>query len=338
MKPELSEQLFIEELFTNSVKKLNLGEPSNLKIDKLTGDASTRRYYRLFYGERTFVACLDHPTKVGENNFVNIQQFLDKNQVRVPKIFDKNPERGYLLEEDLGNETLLHHLSKITTTDQEFEAYKKVIGNLIDLHSISQQSIKDAKIFDASFDFEKLKWEIEFTLDFYFRRFLNIANESDINKILQEFEPVCRRLSDRKMVLTHRDFHSRNIMISGSEFVTIDFQDARWGIPQYDLASLLDDCYYKINEDNKVKLKKLYFDGMSDLDQDFEEFLQLYDDMVLQRVFKAIGSFGYIYATRKDVRYIKYVGFAMEKIRKVMLKYPRYDDLRILMFKNYYAS
>ena len=115
MKPELSEQLFIEELFTNSVKKLNLGEPSNLKIDKLTGDASTRRYYRLFYGERTFVACLDHPTKVGENNFVNIQQFLDKNQVRVPKIFDKNPERGYLLEEDLGNETLLHHLSKITT-------------------------------------------------------------------------------------------------------------------------------------------------------------------------------------------------------------------------------
>ena len=60
--------------------------------------------------------------------------------------------------------------------------------------------------------------------------------------------------------------------------------------------------------------------------------------MVLQRVFKAIGSFGYIYATRKDVRYIKYVGFAMEKIRKVMMKDPKYDDLRKVMFRNYYAS
>lgn len=340
MKPELSEQLFIEELFKNS-KKIIDHEEYNLKsIDKLTGDASTRRYYRLFCDEVSFVACLDNPTKPGENKFINVLEFLSQYKIRVPNIYDKNLERGYILEEDLGNETLLHYLSKISTVEEEKEIYSKIIESLVSLHKIPAQDITESNIFDLKFDFDKLFWEIEFTLDFYFKRFLNIENKSEIDSILREFQPICERLSSNKMVLTHRDFHSRNVMIKDGEHIIIDFQDARWGIPQYDLASLLDDCYYKITDQNKQYLKKLYFEKMQDSfkDQSWAEFNSLYDDMVLQRVFKAIGSFGYIYATRKDVRYIKYVGFAMEKIRKVMLRHSRYDKLRMLMFKNYYAS
>lgn len=340
MKPELSEQLFIEELFKNSAAKLGETNLELEKIDKLTGDASTRRYYRLYCKDRSFVACLDNPTPDDSNSFVNVQEFLQDYGVRVPRIYDKVLGKGYLLEEDLGNETLLHFLSSVESTDRELEIYKKVIDPLIEIHRISAEKISSSGLFQEKFDFKKLHWEIEFTLDFYYQRFLNIENEEDIERISELFKPICERLSEQRMVLTHRDFHSRNVMVKDGDYIIIDFQDARWGIPQYDLASMLDDCYYKITEPNKKTIKRYYYEKLGEeiLGQNWEEFNSLYDDMVLQRVFKAIGSFGYIFETRKDVRYIKYVGFAMEKIRKIMMKNPKYDELRKVMFRNYYAS
>ncbi len=340
MKPELSEQLFIEELFKSSISKAEDQDCQLENIDKLTGDASTRRYYRLFCNNKSFVACLDNPSAEGENNFVNVQKFLSSHGVRVPRIYDENLKKGYILEEDLGNETLLHYLSSVENSDKELEIYKKVIDPLIDIHKIPVRDVENSKLFNLKFDFDKLFWEIEFTLDYYYKRFLNIENAKDIEKIQELFKPICQRLSSEKMVLTHRDFHSRNVMVKDGENIIIDFQDARWGIPQYDLASVLDDCYYKVTENNKLEIKKYYYDRLGEevIGQSWEKFNELYDDMVLQRVFKAIGSFGYIYATRKDVRYIKYVGFAMEKIRKVMMRNEKYDDLRKVMFRNYYAS
>ena len=143
------------------------------------------------------------------------------------------------------------------------------------------------------------------------------------------------------MVLTHRDFHSRNIMVKEKEFIMIDFQDARMGIPQYDLVSLLEDSYYDIMEENKKALIQYYFDSLScEIHEqgNFLTFYDLYKDMLLQRAIKAIGSFSYIYELRKDVRYIKYIGHTLEKIRKTMMDDERYTSLRLLLSKYYYES
>jgi aminoglycoside/choline kinase family phosphotransferase len=150
-----------------------------------------------------------------------------------------------------------------------------------------------------------------------------------------------KRLASQKMVITHRDFHSRNIMVKGDEYTFIDFQDARWGIPQYDLVSLLEDCYYDLKEENRQKLKRYYYDHLDPAihgQKSYEEFELYYQDMLIQRVFKAVGSFCYIYNWRKDDRYLKYIGFAMEKIRKVMMNNPRYLDLKQRLFQHYYAN
>jgi hypothetical protein len=150
-----------------------------------------------------------------------------------------------------------------------------------------------------------------------------------------------KRLSAQKMVITHRDFHSRNIMVKDNKYVFIDFQDARWGIPQYDLVSLLEDCYYDLKEENRQKLKRYYYDNLDHSihgQKTYEEFDSLYQDMTIQRVFKAVGSFCYIYNWRKDDRYLKYIGFAMEKIRRTMMDNPRYAELKTKLFQNYYAN
>lgn len=343
MKPEVAERLFIEELFHKTIddKKINARTLSN--IDRLTGDASTRRYYRLESDKESYVVCLDNPTTSSEqkNSFVEVQKFLSQNKIRVPEVYDVLLKKGYILEEDLGDITLLQKLSNIKNKEEELQIYKKVIGELVKLHSLEKNEIDRSGLFHLKFDYEKLSSEIEFTTKFFLKLFLKIEDDQVSQEIFQEFIPICERLASQKMVLTHRDFHSRNIMCKhDKELIVIDFQDARMGIPQYDLASILDDCYYEIHPENKRILMDYYFETLGEerLGQDREKFECLYLDMVLQRAFKAIGSFSYIYNTRKDERYLKYIGFAMEKIRQVMFKSPRYDALRTKLFKVYYES
>lgn len=340
MKPEQSERLFIEELFNNSKKELSDESIELENIERLTGDASTRRYYRLFGARKeSFVACLDNPTKEGFNTFVNMQSFLKSHNIRVPKIYDKNLAKGYLLEEDLGDKTLLQQLSIIKNESEELSIYKDIIDSLLNMHQISTTNINEHV--PLSFDYDKLISEIEFTEKFFLKKFLKIEDEKISRNLVNFFSPVCKRLSCENMVFTHRDFHSRNIMVKDNEYIIIDFQDARLGIPQYDLVSLLEDCYYDLTPSNRESLIKYYFEQLpSDIHRQnsIENFKKLYNDMLLQRVFKAVGSFAYIYETRKDVRYVKYIGFAMEKLRKTMLKDERYEDLRKLLFEIYYES
>ena len=130
MKPERSESLLIEELYAKSLK-IDSSLGSLKDIEKLTGDASTRRYYRLESSESSYVACLDDIVNEGSNRFVDVQKFLNAKAVRVPQVLDTRLDKGYILEEDLGDITLLQLLSEIDTEEEEFELYKKVLDQLI---------------------------------------------------------------------------------------------------------------------------------------------------------------------------------------------------------------
>lgn len=339
MKPELSEVLFIKDLYQGSLdeKKSMLGELD--KVDRLTGDASTRRYYRLFCDKGSYVVCLDNPIKEDEEySFLKMQKFLLGHKVRVPNILDFENTKGYLLEEDLGDVTLLNHLSEIDDLDIEYSYYTRCLDELLKMHKIPKENLKDIDLF---FDYDKLMQEVDFTIKFFIQRFLNVEDPNISTKIKQSYIDICKRLSNEKMVFTHRDYHSRNIMVKDNEFIVIDFQDARQGIPQYDLVSLLEDCYYCISAENKERLIQYYWKKL-DKDihgqLDFEYFMALYNDMALQRVFKAIGSFCFIYYQRDDHRYLKYIGYAMEKLKTIMMKDRRYDNLRKLILKSYYES
>lgn len=343
MKPEQAERFFIEELFNKTQEKDILKTEKLEEIDKLTGDASTRRYYRIFTNLKSYVVCLDNPFdgEMEKHPFLSVQAFLGRNNVLVPQIIDHNLSRGYSLQEDLGNVTLLHHLSTITSTDEELKIYKTVVDQLLELHRIPQTAVNNPNLFQLKFDHQKFMDETRFTFKYFMNFFNKNLDENLIAELEVLFDPIMRRLADQKMVITHRDFHSRNIMVTDEKFVFIDFQDARWGIPQYDLVSLLEDCYYDLKEENRQYLKKYYYDQLDPSihgQKSYEQFLELYDDMLIQRVFKAVGSFCYIYNWRKDDRYLKYIGFAMEKIRRVMMNNPKYTDLKKKLFQHYYAN
>lgn len=344
MKPEQSERILVEELFKKTISKNLLNDDVVENIEKLTGDASTRKYYRIWTSTTSYVACLDTPINDpgNEPTFLKLQRVLHAENVRVPLILDKELGTGYILEEDLGDVTFLKDISQITTKEEEYDFYKKAIDLMASIHNVDVNKYKDEFFTKLAFDTEKLFAEMEFTKKYFLKMFLALdVTTPAVEALYKRLYDMCYMISGEPRVLVHRDYHSRNLMIIKGEQVVIDFQDARMGTPLYDVVSLLEDCYYQISAENKDKLIKYYFNTYFkkfDKEKSFEQFQYLYDMMAIQRVFKAIGSFAYIYADRKDLRYVKYIGYAFEKVRSLMLNHEDFAKERKILSSLYYAN
>jgi aminoglycoside/choline kinase family phosphotransferase len=344
MKPEQSERILVEELFKKTISKKLLKDDVVENIEKLTGDASTRKYYRIWTSTTSYVACLDNPTTdpSDEPTFLKLQRVLHNEKVRVPLIYDKDLATGYILEEDLGDVTFLKDIAQITTKAEEFDFYKKSIDLMASIHNVDTSKYKDESFTKLAFDTEKLFAEMEFTKKYFLKMYLGLdVTTPAVDALYKRLYDMCFMLSNEPRVLVHRDYHSRNLMIKNGEQIVIDFQDARMGTPFYDLVSLLEDCYYQLDNSNKENLIKYYYNEYFkkiDPSKSLKQFMYVYDMMAIQRVFKAIGSFAYIYADRKDLRYVKYIGYAFEKVRSIMLSHEDFSKERKILSSLYYAN
>ncbi len=344
MKPGQSERILVEELFKKTIHKDLLKDDMVENVEKLTGDASTRKYYRIWTSKKSYVVCLDNPVTEGadEPTFLRLQKVLHAENVRVPLIHDKELSTGYILEEDLGDVTFLKEISQIENLEEEYLFYTKAIDLMHSIHKIDVNKYKGENFTKLAFDTEKLYAEMEFSKKYFLKSYLGLdVSSTPIEILYARLYEMCFAISSEPRVLVHRDYHSRNLMIKDGEQVVIDFQDARMGTPLYDLVSLLEDCYYQIDDGNKKRLIEYYFNTYFtkfDPNKGFAEFKSLYDMMTIQRVFKAIGSFAYIYADRKDLRYIKYIGFAFEKVRSIMLHHDHFAKERKILSSLYYAN
>jgi aminoglycoside/choline kinase family phosphotransferase len=250
----------------------------------------------------------------------------------------------------------LRHLQEVCSADVERRLYERVIDALVTLQlkasaphaGTSEGAGPDC--FRLRFDHEKLMWEVNFAIEHFYQ--LHLGREipdADLRVIRDGFSEICHFLAAEPTVLTHRDFHSRNIMVvpgdsdatggPNERLVMIDFQDARMGPAQYDLASLLRDSYYQLEEAQIQRLLDYYvtsWGARSGAKLDRAAFAYVFDMMSVQRNFKAIGSFASFLNRRGNPTYLKYIGNTFENIRRTLLKYPKYRKLREALFHYYY--
>jgi aminoglycoside/choline kinase family phosphotransferase len=314
-------------------------------VTRIPGDASTRRYYRVqAEGKSYIIMRMEEGFSSSGMNFpfIVVQRHLAEAGVDVPRILDIDPERGFILLEDLGDVTLLRHLQGVSSAEVERHLYEKVIDSLVTLQVNASPERKPADIeaYRLRFDHEKLLWEMNNTVEHFYEIHLKrVIRPEDRRTMNEGFSEICTILSNEPTVLAHRDFHSRNIMLKDDRLVMIDFQDARLGPPQYDLASLLRDCYYQLEEAQIDRLVDYYiarWEASTGNRLDRKKFRQIFDLMSVQRNFKAIGSFASFMNRRGDPGYLKYIGNTFENIRRNLLKYPRYSSLREVLFHYYY--
>ena len=299
-------------------------------------------YHITNYG--TLIQKLTNLKKKDEVDFFSAQELLKEEEVSVPSIFHVEYKKGYVLQEDLGDITFLKSLSTIANKEEELKLYKAAIDELIKLQSIDMDKYKDSVFKNRAFDDEKLMFEVDFTIKHLIDGLFQLEVDKERkSKIRKNFEQIVKEITLEHKVLTHRDYHSRNIMVKANALKVIDFQDMRMGLPQYDLVSLLEDCYYKINSDNKLELKKYYWEKARQAkvivpgkNYEWDDFQCFYNKMAIQRTFKAIGSFAYIYQKRDDIRYLKYIGYSFEQLKSYLFCEDRYNELRTLLSEVYY--
>ncbi len=209
----------------------------DLRLIPLSGDASTRRYYRLIDGDDHSVISL------------NPEPFHAE---QLPFIVIRNLMAGWglpVLQEDLGDLSLQEALKEASPSRRE-ELYRQALDQLVVLQREAARAPQRAICFQIAFDFEKLSWEMHF----FWKHFLEGYRRCDLSvedraSMADGFHRLCTEISSWPRVLTHRDFHSRNLMSYGDALYWIDFQDARMGPAHYDLASLLRDSYVELDEE-----------------------------------------------------------------------------------------
>ncbi len=326
-------------------------------IEKLPGDASTRRYYRVKThsgpAQSLIVMVMEPFADRGDQiPFLSIQKHLQDKGVDVPQVLDFDAENGFILLEDLSDTTLLRCLQEVSSADEERKYFERAIDALVKLHShtgpehIQNDAVKPLiEGFHQRFDVEKLMWEVNFTMEHFYLKHLQRKISATDSKIIHDsFTKICTELQEEPLVFTHRDYHSRNLMVTDnaagkSRMVMIDFQDARMGPCQYDLASLLRDSYYQLDEQQIAKLTQYYLDQMKAHGQEIKnvaQFQRRFDLMAVQRNYKAIGSFASFLNRRGNPGYLKFIGNTFENIRRNLSKYPEYKNLREVLFHYYY--
>jgi aminoglycoside/choline kinase family phosphotransferase len=115
--------------------------------------------------------------------------------------------------------------------------------------------------------------------------------------------------------LLHRDFQSRNIMVSGERLGIIDWQGARLGPRGYDLASLLIDPYASLTAREKEHAFRHYLELLGREDPDGEENLKRsYPYLALQRNLQILGAFSFLSRARGKTYFEAYIPPALHSL------------------------
>lgn len=301
---------------------------SDYKVFSLAGDASNRRYYRVVHGDNSWVLMRWEPFNPAKYPFLSVLNHFHKNSVRVPEVVAMSPDEGLVLLEDLGDLTLERRFWESQNQDYAKEFYQMTIDELVKIHHPATLDKSDCSAFQIQFDKEKFLWEMNYGNEHLIQGVLKFQyTEQAAREIQAIFSDICEKLHQQPKRISHRDFHSRNVMIKLDQVAVIDFQDARLGPIQYDLVSLFKDSYVDMGDEMTDSLKDYYlFRSREYLPKDFsrEQFDYIYELQTIQRCFKACGSFASFYMLRQDKRYLKYLSGTLKKVLKSITQFPDY--------------
>jgi aminoglycoside/choline kinase family phosphotransferase len=343
LENQFAEPRFDESYLAQMTHKA-LGRPvAHVGFSPLQGDASTRQYYRLSveYQEGTaepqtlILMQLEAPNVQGETDFIRVLKFLQGIHLPVPELFHFDAERGLLLIQDCGDITLEAQLASADLATLK-NGYVKAVHLLANMQTEATRAIDaNCPAYHVKFDVEKLMWEMDFMLEHFIegvqQNNLKAATRKEIRK---QLTALCTVLAEQTPCFTHRDYHSRNLMVHHDELVLIDFQDARMGPSQYDLASLLRDSYLPLPESLVWELVDVFIEKKQEQENrpiDHEEFIRVFDLMSIQRNLKAIGTFAYQKKIKNNDRYMRYIAPTLEYVRQAFMRRTELKPLQTVL-------
>lgn len=290
------------------------------EIIPLQGDASERKYYRFYQGEKSYILTYD-PFKA---RFIAVLDYLQQHQIAVPEIIE-DIDPHYFVQEDLGDGTL-YSLYLQGMSEEVFQGfYQNALAQIGKLQAIKDYSTP------LEFDERRYFYEYNITAYYYLERYLELKDVKIMAQIKKFYEGIIQEILQSRKVLCHRDYHSRNLMVKDQKLFLIDFQDMMNGHPLYDLVSLLEDCYTHIDEKSKEKLKSFFWEtspAVRELFEDRQQFAHHYALIGFQRLFKAMGTFCFQFYERNNPHYLKYFSSTRDKLMCLVRDHEELQEIK----------
>ncbi len=206
-----------------------------------SGDASFRRYFRLQSGANSFIVMDAPPGQEDCLPFLRVAGYLESMQLNAPRVLEANLDDGFLLLSDLGTRQYLEQLEHDPSMAPAL--YRDALDALVTMQrrGAAFQSLL------PPYDEKLLRFELSLFHDWLCGTHLGIEfDEASESAWQQCCDLLVANALDQPQVFVHRDYHSRNLMVTDENNPGIlDFQDAVEGPLTYDLVSLLKDCYVK---------------------------------------------------------------------------------------------
>jgi len=282
---------------------------------KLEGDASTRVYYRAVGGSDS-VTLMWAPDEAAVRAFVEMTALMRELGADTPLLHGHDGRLAAL--EDLGDTLLQNHIARLAD-DKVYAEYTAALDALAEFQDRARAlEDKSHPCFSLSFDAEKLTYETGFADQHFLGGYLDSPMSGADREVARAgWRRINETLAERMETLAHRDLHSRNIMCLKERRVWIDYQDARMGRRLYDLASLLLDPYANLPEKMTDELADYYYRrvaGRGGAPWSRGQFRNLYELSGIQRLYKALGTFGYQTTARGVATYLPYIKPAAQKL------------------------
>lgn len=263
---------------------------------RLADDASFRCYDRLSRNGAPAVLMDAPPPQEDVRPFLRVARHLSGLGYSAPAILAADEDHGFLLLEDLGDDTFTRVLD---SGGDAAALYGLAVDLLIDLHRRAPETV----LFDGlpPYDRDMLMTEVDLLLDWY----LPAVSGRTVSPVERQrwhaaWTPLIDTVMAAPRTLVLRDFHVDNLMHLPDRpglaaCGLLDFQGAVAGPAAYDLMSLLEDARRDVDPELAQSLLARYVTMTGQSQRD--DFMTVYHILAAQRHAKVIGIF-----TRLDVR------------------------------------
>ncbi|MCK5725696.1 MAG: phosphotransferase [Thiotrichaceae bacterium] len=295
---------------------------SQATIEVASADASFRRYFRIHHKNKTLIAMDSPPDKEPVQPFIDICQRILATGAHAPHIYHQNIEQGFLILEDLGSTAYLDKLNKDTVDNY----YQAAMQALIKLQKVNTTGL-------PHYDTKRLHEEMTLMPEWFLGEHLGITLTIKQQQIIETtFNSLTSAITEQNTGFVHRDYHSRNLMITETNNPgIIDFQDAVIGPLSYDLVSLLRDCYiawphsqvdqwisdYQQMAENAQLIPKMTI----------EKFSKQVDLIGLQRHIKVLGIFARLKHRDNKPHYLNDLPLTLSYLLDIGQRHKEMTDL-----------
>jgi len=296
-----------------------------------SADASFRRYFRIRpetpWRAHSSLIAMDAPPPMEDcRPYMQVAKLLAEAGVHAPEVLAADLERGFLLLTDLGARTYLEALDPSSAP----ALYADAIDSLL----LWQCATREDTL--RSYDEALLARELALFPDWYVGKHLGRALSPAQSRTLADaFRSIVGHNLAEPRVYVHRDYHSRNLMVSEPNPGVLDFQDAVLGPITYDLVSLLRDAYIEWDEERQIDWAVRYWERARKRDlpvrRDFAEFWRDFEWMGVQRQLKVLGIFARLYHRDGKAAYLDDMPRVMAYLRGACARYAALAPLAALI-------